>query len=140
MFAQCKNRETHTNVALFLLTCLPTLIWWNHKFWVAKASILWVNIFVDLDKLPYLIWYHYLALNLLLSPMWLYCDNKATINIAHNPVQHDRTKHVEIDKHFIKEKLDVGIICTSFSCYFKQVGHVQYLCHLRGRVAIQYFI
>ncbi|CAL5375989.1 unnamed protein product [Camellia sinensis] len=44
--------------------------------------------------------------------MRLYCDNKATINIAHNPVQHDRTKHVEIDRHFIKEKLTSGTICT----------------------------
>ena len=30
-------------------------------------------------------------------PMKLYCDNKTMINIAHNPIQHDRTKHVEID-------------------------------------------
>ena len=28
--------------------------------------------------------------------MW--CDNKTTINIANNPVQHDRTTHIEIDK------------------------------------------
>ena len=41
----------------------------------------------------------------------LYCDNKAAIDIANNPVHHDRTKHVEIDRHFIKEKLDGGIIC-----------------------------
>ncbi|CAL5358524.1 unnamed protein product [Camellia sinensis] len=46
--------------------------------------------------------------------MRLYCDNKAAINIAHNPVQHDRTKHVEIDRHFIKEKLTSGIICMPF--------------------------
>jgi len=32
-----------------------------------------------------------------------YCDNKAVISIAQNPVQHDRTKHVEIDRHFIKK-------------------------------------
>jgi len=46
--------------------------------------------------------------------MRLYCDNKAAISIAHNPVQHDRTKHVEIDQHFIKEKLREGIIYTPY--------------------------
>ena len=35
------------------------------------------------------------------GPMRLYCDNKSTINITHNSVQHDRTKHIEIDRHFI---------------------------------------
>ena len=44
--------------------------------------------------------------------MRLYCDNKFAISIAHNPLQHDRTKHIEIDRHFIKEKLDSGLICT----------------------------
>jgi len=44
----------------------------------------------------------------------LYCDNKAAIKIAHNPVQHDQTKHLEIDRHFIKEKLRKGIICTPY--------------------------
>ncbi|CAL8132823.1 unnamed protein product [Prunus armeniaca] len=40
------------------------------------------------------------------KPMKLYCDNIAAINIAHNPVQHDRTKHDEVDRHFIKERLE----------------------------------
>ena len=40
------------------------------------------------------------------GPMKLYYDNKLTINIVHNPIQHDRTKHTEIDRHFIKEKLE----------------------------------
>ena len=46
--------------------------------------------------------------------MKLYCDNKSTIRIAHNSVQPDQTKHIEIDRHFIKEKLDSGLICTPY--------------------------
>ncbi|XP_071728419.1 uncharacterized protein [Rutidosis leptorrhynchoides] len=38
------------------------------------------------------------------------CDNEAAIAISENPVQHDITKHVEIDRHFIREKLDNEII------------------------------
>ncbi|XP_074370291.1 secreted RxLR effector protein 161-like [Apium graveolens] len=44
------------------------------------------------------------------QPIRLYCDNKAAHDISHNPVQHDRTKHVEIDRFFIKEKLDEEIV------------------------------
>ena len=40
----------------------------------------------------------------------LYCDNKAACDIAYNLVQHDRTKHVEVDRFFIKEKLDEKIV------------------------------
>ncbi|KAI5344344.1 hypothetical protein L3X38_012221 [Prunus dulcis] len=45
------------------------------------------------------------------KPMNLYCDNnKAVIAIAHNLVQHNCTKHVKVDQHFVKEKLDAEII------------------------------
>lgn len=38
------------------------------------------------------------------SSMTLYCGDRATINIEHNPIQYDWTKHVDIDRHFIKRK------------------------------------
>lgn len=38
------------------------------------------------------------------------CDDKAAISYAKNPVHHDRTKHVEIDGHFLKEKIECGQI------------------------------
>ncbi|TYK14209.1 putative mitochondrial protein [Cucumis melo var. makuwa] len=46
------------------------------------------------------------------TPMKPFCHNKVAISIANNLVQHDRTKHVKIDWHFIKERLDSGSICT----------------------------
>ena len=44
------------------------------------------------------------------QPIRLFCDNKATCDIAHNLVQHDRTKHVNVDRFFIKKKLDDKIV------------------------------
>lgn len=48
------------------------------------------------------------------GPTKLYCDNKATFNIGHNPVQHDKKKYIKIDRHFIKEELNNGLIYTPF--------------------------
>lgn len=44
------------------------------------------------------------------SPIVVLCDNQSAIAIAKNPVHYDRTKHVEIDRHFISEKIENKII------------------------------
>ena len=58
------------------------------------------------------------------NPIKIYCNNKAAISIAHNPVLHDRTKHIEVDKHFIKEKVESGIICLPYIPTTQQVADI----------------
>jgi hypothetical protein len=38
----------------------------------------------------------------------VFCDNVSTVYMASNPVQHRRTKHIEIDIHFVWEKVSLG--------------------------------
>jgi hypothetical protein len=54
--------------------------------------------------------------------MKLWCDSKSAISIANNPVQHDRTKNVEIDRFFIKEKLDNRLLELRYVATSEQVA------------------
>lgn len=64
-----------------------------------------------------MLWSNQLLHNLNIShkeTMILHCDSKATIHISNNPIYHERTKYIEVEFHFLREKIQEGIIRTAY--------------------------
>ena len=46
--------------------------------------------------------------------MVVYCNNSSVIDISKNPVQHSKTKHIEIMYHFIRDLVERNIVCLEY--------------------------
>ncbi|KAM7498207.1 hypothetical protein LguiA_022621 [Lonicera macranthoides] len=55
-------------------------------------------------------------------PIPLHCDNQAALHIVNNPVFHERTKHIEIDCHFIREKIQSKLISPCYVSSGSQIA------------------
>ena len=54
----------------------------------------------------------------------VYCDNISSVYLSHNPVKHQRTKHVEIYIHFVREKVRMGqvrVLHVPYSLQFADI-------------------
>lgn len=71
----------------------------------ATTDLVWISTLFSELQLP------------LIRPALLWCDNQGAITLAFNPAFHSRTKHIEVDVHYLREKvrnqeLDVRYIAT----------------------------
>jgi len=55
-----------------------------------------------------------------LSKILLFCDNTSAINLTKDPIQHSRTKHVEIHHHFIRDHVIKSHCVIQFVSYENQ--------------------
>ncbi|CAL9026178.1 unnamed protein product [Prunus brigantina] len=54
----------------------------------------------------------------------IYCDNMSAIDISKNPVQHSRTKHIDIRHHFIRDLVEDKILSLEFVPSEKQLADI----------------
>lgn len=81
---------------------------------VAKATteLVWIKMFLEEVGLPKC------------GTIKLWCDNRAAIHIANNPVFRERTKHIELDCHYIRDKVKEKIITLKHIKFEAQVADI----------------
>ena len=71
------------------------------------------------------------------------CDNTSAINLSKNPIQHSRTKHIEIRHHFLRDHVQKGDIILEYIDTLHQIADIftkpldrDRFCILRGELGL----
>jgi hypothetical protein len=77
------------------------------------------------------------------SPPTIWCANSSALSLASNPVSHARTKHIEVDIHFIREKVTNRNIQLRYISTLDQVADIftkgltaDWFCFLRDKLPV----
>ena len=90
-----------------------------------------------IDTTSELLWLRWLLKDLGVSTsstIPLYCDNQSAIHITYNDIFHERTKHIEIDCHFIRYHLIHGALKLISVSFKDQLADIFTKSHPKGRL------
>jgi hypothetical protein len=68
-----------------------------------------------------------------MAPTVIHCDNQSCIKLSENPVFHDRSKHIEIRYHFIRDWVHRGVVQLQFIPTDDQVADILTKALPRGK-------
>ncbi|XP_069146032.1 uncharacterized protein [Solanum lycopersicum] len=115
-WAACPN--TRRSVAGFLIKHGESLISWKSKKQTtvsrSSAESEYRSMASTVSELVWIIALYKELGEEIHLPVKLFCDSEAALQIEANPVYHERTKHIEVGCHFIREKIQIGLIQTLY--------------------------
>ena len=76
--------------------------------------------------------------DLQLDATCIYCDNQSCVKLSENPVFHDKSKHIEIKYHYIRDMVQRGAVKLQYVATNEQVADV--LTNPITRAKLEYFI
>ena len=74
---------------------------------------------------------------LAMNPTIIHCDNQSSIKLSVNPIFHDRSKHIEIPYHYVRDMVDRNTGKLEYICTADQIADI--LTKPLSRVKIDHF-
>ena len=103
------------------------MTWSSRKQPIVALSTMESEYIAASDSSREAVWLRGLLTNLGISqsdPTVLRCDNESAINLAHNPLAHKGSKHIQVRYHFIREQVAGGTIKLEYVDTTKQLADV----------------
>jgi hypothetical protein len=104
------NRRSVTGFLMFM--CGGVISWMSRSQRTVALSSFEAELMALVEIIKEVLWIRAFLAELgfkQTEPTPVYCDNQGTIDAIHNPVHHDRSKHIAIRRHFLKSHLGVSV-------------------------------